>query len=205
MSLLTNLFKSKEQRAQELKYALRSANLSFTRWDKALEKRKEKFYALAKQARASGSESNYNITLKGIHLTNIAQNRARNIVIQIELYSTMCEIGSMSTSFVSLLGKAGKEIQKVIANQDFMGSHQSFESSIRSLGKSFDNLEHFLNLAMDSMSDGIDQIDSVTDEEITRLIDAEISGKLPEGQNDDMEFIKKLAGEWTDKKSGGSV
>lgn len=205
MAFLSNLFKSKEQRAQELKYALRSANLSFNRWDNALEKRKEKFYKLAKQARSTGIEANYNLTLKGIHLTNIAQNRARNIVIQIELYSTMCEIGSMSTSFVSLLGKTGKEIQKVIANQDFMGSLQSFETSIRSLGKSFDSLEHFLNLAMDSMNEGMDEIDAVSDEEITRLIDAEIAGRLPEGKNDDMEFIKKLAGEWTDKKSGGNA
>ena len=205
MSVFFVLFKSKEQRAQEVKYALRTAKMNFSRWDSTLEKRKENFYKLAKQARATGSEANYSMSLKGIHLANLAQTRARNIVIQIELYSTMCEIGHMSTGFVSLLGKAGKNIQKAIANQDYMGSHQSFESSIRSLSKSFDSLELFLNNAMDSMNTGVDEIDSVTDEEITRMIDAEISGKLSEGQKDDMEFIKKLAGEWSEKSGGDRV
>lgn len=205
MGFLKNLFKSKEERAMELKYALRSANLSFTRWENALEKRKEHFFELAKKARAASNEANYKHVLKGIHLVNIAQNRARSIVIQMEIYSTMCEIGHMSSSFVSLLGKTGKDIQRVIGSQDFLGNYASFEKSIDSMGSSFENLEVFLNKAMNSMEDGIDAIDSISDEEITRMIDAEISPKVSEAENDDIEYIKNLAKEWSGKSSGGGA
>lgn len=204
MGFFRNLFKSKEERAQELKYALRSANLSFTRWDNALEKRRQHFIELAKKARESGSDANYKLTVKGIHLVNIAQNRARSIVIQMEVYSTMCEIGHMSNSFVSLLGKAGKDIQRVIGSQDFLGNFSSFEKSIHSMGSSFENLEVFLSKAMNSMEDGIDAIDTVSDEEITRMIDAELGAKEIAGADEDLEYIKNLAKEWSGKSSGGS-
>lgn len=203
MNFLKRFFMSKEERAAEVRYALRSSTLSLTRFEKALEKRRERFIELGKKARTAGSNDNYKQVVKGIHLVNIAQNRARRMIIQLEIYSTMCDISSMSTSFVTLLGKVSRNIQRVISSPDFLGNITSFEKSIGSMGSSFENLELFLSKSMDAMEDGIDTIDSVSDEEITRMIDAEIAGKLPESSLDDIEFIKNFAKKYSGE--GGSA
>jgi len=193
-SFFTNLFKSPEQRAQEMRQAVRQAVFSLKKWESTLEKKKDAIFALAVEARRMGENAQCQLAVKGLQMIMASQSRARGMRLHIEIVSTMNEIQHMSRGFTKLLSDLGTDISKTIGSTDFIRSQASLEKGIQNVDSTIEKLEFFMENAQEAIGGMADVQSPITDEAITRLIDAQISGGLPNPAGDEIEKRLKALG-----------
>lgn len=196
------LFMSKEQKRMHAKLAMRHSIRDLDRWDKSLEKKKAEMIRLGREANKQGIKDQYLLAFNGLKMVMNQQLRARKMQLQLKLVESMRDLSLISTDFLNMMGKIGKEVEKVSGGADFIKNQTAFESGMLSLEQMMDQMDGFMTDG-DSILGDSDKNDAVTDDEIARLFD--IPSELSDDKDAADPRVEKLSKQLKDMLSDGKT
>ena len=164
------MFMSKEKKRMHAKLAMRRSIRDLDRWDRNLEKKKAEMIKLGREANRQGIKDQYVLAFNGLKMVMNQQLRARKMQLQLKLVESMRDLSHISSDFLGMMGKIGKEVEKVAGGANFLENQAAFESGMFSLEQMMDQMDGFMSEADSTLSDQ-DRQDTVTDDEIARLFD----------------------------------
>jgi hypothetical protein len=185
-----DLFISKEKKAMKARMAMRRGIADLKRWERSLEKKRADMIRLGQEAKRQGIRDQYALALSGLKMIMAQIQRAKKMQLQLNLVETMRDLSTISSGFVGMMGKVGKEIEKVTGNVDFMKNQMKFEQGMMSIDDMMGQLESFMDDADPMLS--VSQEQQISDSDIEKMFDATASaeGAATPGAKELLEQIK---------------
>ena len=181
--------KSKQEKAIEARIAVKQGIRDLEKVNKKLEKKQDELLAFAREAREKGVKQQYAVAVSGLKMIIGYRKRSEAMVLQAKMAESMRDLTTISSQFVNLMGRMGKEVSKVAQSTNFAKNQMEFEKGMTAAEMAMEQLEGFMEDAGMGFAD-TPMSDDELDQEIESLISADVSG-----QADDMEdeLAKKLA------------
>lgn len=170
-----DLFISKEKKAMKARMAMRRGIADLKRWERSLEKKRADMIRLGQEAKRQGIRDQYALALSGLKMIMAQIQRAKKMQLQLNLVETMRDLSTISSGFVGMMGKVGKEIEKVTGNVDFMKNQMKFEQGMMSIDDMMGQLESFMDDADPMLS--VSQEQQISDSDIEKMFDATASAE----------------------------
>lgn len=165
-----NIFMSKEKKAMKAKMALRRSVSDLKRWERGLEKKKADMIKLGQEAKRQGIKDQYALAVSGLKAIMAQLQRAKKMQLQLNLVETMRDLSNMSSGFVDIMGKVGKEIENITGSTDFMKNQMKFEQGMMSIDGMMGQLESFMDDSGDTLLSGV-QDNNISDVDIEAMLD----------------------------------
>lgn len=163
-----NIFMSKEKKAMKAKMALRRSVSDLKRWERGLEKKKADMIKLGQEAKRQGIKDQYALAVSGLKAIMAQLQRAKKMQLQLNLVETMRDLSNMSSGFVDIMGKVGKEIESITGSTDFMKNQMKFEQGMMSIDGMMGQLESFMDDSGDTLLSGV-QDNNISDVDIEAM------------------------------------
>ncbi len=200
---IKHVFMSKEQKRLHNKMEMRRTIRELDRWDRSLEKKKNELIKLGQEANRQGIRDQYAVAFSGLKMVMNQQLRARKMQLQLKLVESLRDLSLISSDFMGMMGKVGKEINKVADGTNFMKNQVAFETGMVSIEGMMEQMDGFMedmDLNMESQASS----ETMNDDEIARLFDIPAAQPAEQAQDARVtELANQLKGMLSDDKAGG--
>lgn len=171
------LFKSNEERRLERNMKVRQALSHLRRQVKATEKHQVDFIAKAKHARRIGSATQYEFLKKNIKKSATVRVRLERQLLSLETASQIKDQAEGHAQFASAMNALSKSIAEAFGVADLAKTQVNFEKAMAQASNLEERMDVFLETSSESMFDyeGAGEGDLVTDAEIDKLLEEEVT------------------------------
>ena len=170
------LFKSKEERQIERSIAVRKTLGMFANQIKKLKKQENGYIASAKEAYRAGASSQMALAKKALKATMVQRKRLDHQMLTLKIASQMKDQAEMHGKFAEALGAVSKTIGDLFSSVDMTSTQKEFEVAMAKAQNMEERVDLFLETSNESMfGEPADTGELVSDEEINKLIDIEVS------------------------------
>ncbi len=117
-----------------------------------LEKQKEAYIEMGKQAKQRGLTAQYNLALSGLRMTIAQQRRVYEMKLNFEITSQMKDMTKMTSDFLAGMGSLSKDMMKLTKETDFKKVQQQFEEAMMGVAVQAEQMEEFMEETESSFS-----------------------------------------------------
>src|SRR3954452_24088356 len=186
------LFKSKDERRIEREMKIRSGMRAIEKSVRQQEKFSEDFIRNARHARQIGDEGQYQFIRGALKKTAAVKKMLERQLLWIPKAMLIQEQAAGSQQFAESMNLMAREIGRVFGEMDLTKTQADWEKAVAQAGSMEERMELFLDSMEDAARTGTaatTRDDLVTDDEIDRMIQAEVlaSEKAELGKLDDLE------------------
>jgi hypothetical protein len=170
------LFKSKEERKLERDMEIRKGINEFKRNIRSLEKHERDYLKKAKRAKQIGAHDQLEFIKKTIKQTAAQRRGLERQLLAIETAAQRKNQMEAHGQFAKSLAAISKSIAEVFGDVDWTETQKNFEKAMARAESFEQQVDVFLEASSETMfNEGAYSEDLVSDEEIDRLIDAEVA------------------------------
>ena len=186
------LFKSKDERRIEREMKVKAGLRSIERSIRQQEKFSEDFIRNARRAKQIGDDGQYQFIRGALKKTAAVKKMLERQMLAIKNAMLISQQAQASAQFAESMEVMSKQISAIIGDMDLTRTQAQWERAVNQAG----SMEERMELVLDSMEDATRSAsasttreDLVTDDEIDRMINAEVlaSEKAELGKLDDLE------------------
>lgn len=186
------LFKSKEERRIEREMKIRQGIRSIEKSIRQQEKFAEDFIKNAQNARRIGDQGQYQFIRNALKKTASVKRMLERQLLAIKNAMLIQQQAQASSQFAESMNIMAKEIGRVFGEMDLTKTQADWERAVAQAGSIEERMEIFLDSMEQSGASNVlasATPDAVTDEEIDRMIQADVLAKerLELGQLDALE------------------
>src|SRR3954454_17343792 len=186
------LFKSKDERRVEREMKIRGGLRAIEKPIRQQEKFSEDFIKNAQHARKIGDEQQYQFIRGALKKTAAVKKMLERQMLAIKNAMLINQQAQASREFAQSMNLMAQEIGKVFGEVDLTQTQAQWEKAVAQAGSMEERMEIFLDSMEDSARSGTvtsTKDDLVTDDEIDRMIQAEVlaSEKAELGKLDELE------------------
>ncbi len=170
------LFKSKEERRVEREMRIRQGMRSIERSIRQQEKFADDFIKNARHARRIGDEGQYRFIRNSLKKTAAVKKMLERQLLSMKNAMLIQKQAEASRQFADSMNLMAKEISRTFGELDLTKTQADWEKAVAQAGSIEERMDLFLD-AMEQTSSGeyaSAREDIVTDEEIDRLIEADV-------------------------------
>ncbi len=170
------LFKSKEERRVEREMRIRGGMRSIERSIRQQEKFSDDFIKNARQARKIGDDSQYRFIRNSLKKTAAVKKMLERQLLSMKNAMLIQKQAEASRQFADSMNLMAKEISRTFGELDLTKTQADWEKAVAQAG----SIEERMDLFLDAMEQaggeevGSTREDIVTDEEIDRMIEADV-------------------------------
>lgn len=193
------LFKSKDERRIEREMKIRGGMRAIERSIRQQEKFADDFIKNAQRAKKIGDNGQYQFTRSALKKTAVVKKMLERQLLSIKNAMLIQQQAQASQQFAESMTLMAKEIGRVFGEMDLTKTQAEWEKAVLQAGSLEERMDLFLDSMEQSATSGAPtgaREDLVTDEEIDRMIDADVlaSEKTELGKLDqlDSEIAKEL-------------
>ncbi|HEX4053485.1 MAG TPA: hypothetical protein VHX86_04400 [Tepidisphaeraceae bacterium] len=193
------LFKSKDERRIEREMRIRGGMRAIERSIRQQEKFADDFIKNAQHAKKIGDNGQYQFTRSALKKTAAVKKMLERQLLSIKNAMLIQQQAQASQQFAESMTLMAKEIGRVFGEMDLTKTQAEWEKAVVQAGSLEERMDLFLDSMEQSATSGAPtsaREDLVTDEEIDRMIDADVlaSEKTELGKLDqlDSEIAKEL-------------
>lgn len=176
------IFKSKQEKEIEKKMLIKKTVNTMNKHIAKLQEQKKVYIEAAKKAKARGLSTQENLAISGLKMTMAQEKKAHEMLLNFEIVTQMKDMTTMVAEFLRGLSVMSKEMTKLTDNKEFMKVQQQFEAAMSGVEMQQEQMDLFLDMNESTFATQNADPDSVSDEEITALIDDEV---ISEASSDD--------------------
>src|SRR3954464_87430 len=186
------LFKSKDERRIEREMKIKSGMRAIERSIRQQEKFADDFIKNARNAKQIGDEGQYQFIRSALKKTAAVKKMLERQLLSIKNAMLIQQQAAASAQFAESMNLMAKEIGPVFGEMDLTKTQADWERAVAQAGSMEERMEIFLDSMEDSARSGASTTtkdDLVTDDEIDRMIQAEVlaSEKAELGKLDELE------------------
>jgi hypothetical protein len=186
------LFKSKDERRIEREMKIRSGMRAIEKSIRQQEKFSEDFIKNARHARQIGDEGQYQFIRGALKKTAAVKKMLERQMLAIKNAMLISQQAQASAQFADSMNIMAKQISAIFGEMDLTRTQAQWEKAVTQAGSMEERMELFLDSMEDasrSATASTTREDLVTDDEIDRMINAEVlaSEKAELGKLDDLE------------------
>jgi len=188
------LFKSKDERRVEREMKIRQGVRAIEKSIRQQEKFAEDFIRNARHARQIGDEGQYQFIRGALKKTAAVKKMLERQLLAIKNAMLIQQQAQASQQFAESMGVMAQEIGRVFGEMDLTKTQAQWEKAVTQAGSMEERMELFLDSMEDAARSGAGvasgtREDLVTDDEIDRMIQAEVlaSEKAELGKLDELE------------------
>jgi hypothetical protein len=186
------LFKSKDERRIEREMKIRSGMRAIERSIRQQEKFSEDFIRNARHARQIGDEGQYQFIRGALKKTHAVKRMLERQLLAIKNAMLIQQQAAASQQFAEIMNLMAREIGRVFGEMDLTKTQAVWEKAVAQAGSMEERMEGFLDSMEQSAlaaSPSSAREDLVTDEEIDRMITADVlaAEKTELGKLDELE------------------
>src|SRR5215217_2252888 len=188
------LFKSKDERRIEREMKIRSGMRSIEKSIRQQEKFSEDFIKNARHARQIGDEGQYQFIRGALKKTAAVKKMLERQLLAIKNAMLIQQQAAASQQFAESMNLMAREIGRVFGEMDLTKTQADWERAVAQAGSMEERMEVFLDSMEQSAISGANtgatnREDLVTDEEIDRMIQADVlaAEKQELGKLDELE------------------
>jgi len=170
------MFKSKQEKEISKRMLAKKTIAQMNRHIAKLEEQKKLYIEAAKRATRQGLKAQYDLALSGLKMTMAQQKKAQEMLLNFEITSQMKDMSMMTTEFLKGMGMLSKEMARLTDEKQFVKVQKEFEKAMAGSEQQTMNMELFLEQNQSTFASASGSPDSVSDEELERLI-AEQAGQ----------------------------
>ena len=173
------LFKSKEERKIEREMKIRGGMRSIEKSIRQQEKFSEDFIRNARHARQIGDEGQYQFIRNALKKTAAVKKMLERQLLAIKNAMLIQQQAAASQDFAQSMNIMAQEIGRVFGEMDLTKTQVQWEKAVAQAGSMEERMEVFLDSMEQSAMSGSGSMttareDLVTDDEIDRMINAEV-------------------------------
>src|SRR5215213_125466 len=172
------LFKSKDERRIEREMKIRSGMRSIEKSIRQQEKFSEDFIRNARHARQIGDEGQYKFIRSALKKTAAVKKMLERQLLSIKNAMLIQQQAAASQQFAESMTLMAREIGRVFGEMDLTKTQADWERAVAQAGSMEERMEVFLDSMEQSATSGASTTaareDLVTDEEIDRMISADV-------------------------------
>lgn len=176
------IFKSKQEKEIEKKMLIKKTVNTMNKHIAKLQEQKKVYIEAAKKAKSRGLSTQENLAISGLKMTMAQEKKAHEMLLNFEIVTQMKDMTTMVSEFLRGLSVMSKEMTKLTDNKEFMKVQQQFEAAMSGVEMQQEQMDLFLDMNESTFATQNADPDSVSDEEITALIDDEV---ISEASSDD--------------------
>jgi hypothetical protein len=170
------LFKSKEERKLERDMEIRKGISEFKRNIKSLEKHEKEYIKKAKRAKQIGAKDQLEFIKKTIKQTAVQRRALERQLLAVETAAQRKNQMEAHGQFAKSLAAISKSIAEVFGDVDWTQTQKNFEKAMAKAETFEQQVDIFLEASQETMfGESATSEDLVTDEEIDKLVDAEVA------------------------------
>jgi hypothetical protein len=186
------LFKSKDERRIEREMKVKAGLRSIERSIRQQEKFSDDFIKNARRAKQIGDEGQYQFIRGALKKTAAVKKMLERQMLAIKNAMLISQQAQASAQFADSMNIMAKQISAIFGEMDLTRTQAQWEKAVTQAGSMEERMELFLDSMEDatrSASAATTREDLVSDEEIDRMINAEVlaSEKAELGKLDDLE------------------
>src|SRR5438477_10582557 len=186
------LFKSKEERRIEREMKIRQGMRAIEKSIRQQEKFADDFIKNAQHARKIGDDNQYLFIRGALKKTAAVKKMLERQLLSIKNAMLIQQQAQASQQFAESMTLMAREIGRVFGEMDLTQTQAQWEKAVAQAGSMEERMEVFLDSMEQSATSGVTAsaaTDVVTDEEIDRMIDADVlaSEKAELGKLDELE------------------
>ena len=186
------LFKSKDERRIEREMKVKSGMRSIERSIRQQEKFAEDFIKNARHAKQIGDEGQYQFIRSALKKTAAVKKMLERQLLAIKNAMLISQQAQSSAQFAESMNVMSKQIGAIFGEMDLSKTQAQWEKAVVQAGSMEERMELFLDSMEDAARSGTASAtkeDLVTDDEIDRMIQAEVlaSEKAELGKLDELE------------------
>ncbi|MDR0855839.1 MAG: hypothetical protein LBM78_00345 [Clostridiales bacterium] len=182
------LFKSKQQKELEKKMLIKKTVTQMQKHIAKLEAQKRVFIDAAKRAKSQNLQMQINLAITGLKMTLAQQKRAQEMLLNFEITSQMKDMTMMTSEFLGGMSVLSREMVKLTDDKQFAKVQLEFEKAMAGAELQTERMEGYLDSSADTFASASGPIDAVTDEEINRLLDNDMSTDMTSSDQIDKEL-----------------
>src|SRR3954452_4823681 len=192
MSRTMGLFKSKDERRIEREMKIRSGMRSIEKSIRQQEKFSEDFIKNARHAKQIGDNGQYLFIRSALKKTAAVKKMLERQLLAIKNAMLISQQAQASAQFAESMNIMAKQIGAIFGEMDLTQTQAQWEKAVAQAGSMEERMEIFLDSMEDAGRSGTvtsTKDDLVTDDEIDRMIQAEVlaSEKAELGKLDELE------------------
>jgi hypothetical protein len=169
------LFKSKAQKEYEKKIVIRKTLTNIQKQINSLEQQKKVYINAAKKAKQLGLKPQYDLAVTGLRMTMAQQKRAQEMQLNYEIFSQMKDMTAMTSDFLQGLSVLSKEMTKLTDQKEFAKVQQQFQKAMQGAQMQTEQMETYLDMSQSEFNSSVTDPNSITDDEIGKLLDEQSS------------------------------
>ena len=187
------LFKSKDERRIEREMKIKSGMRSIERSIRQQEKFSEDFIKNARHAKQIGDQGQYEFVRSALKKTAAVKKMLERQLLAIKNAMLISQQAQASAQFASSMNTMAQQIADIFGEMDLTKTQAQWEKAVTQAGSMEERMELFLDSMEDAARSGASATtareDLVTDDEIDRMIQAEVlaSEKAELGKLDELE------------------
>jgi hypothetical protein len=186
------LFKSKDERRIEREMKVKAGLRSIERSIRQQEKFSEDFIRNARRAKQIGDEGQYQFIRGALKKTAAVKKMLERQMLAIKNAMLISQQAQASAQFAESMDVMARQISAIFGEMDLTRTQAQWERAVAQAGSMEERMELFLDSMEDATRSGTvatTREDLVTDDEIDRMINAEVlaSEKAELGKLDDLE------------------
>ena len=186
------LFKSKDERRIEREMKVKAGLRSIERSIRQQEKFAEDFIRNARRAKQIGDDGQYQFIRGALKKTAAVKKMLERQMLAIKNAMLISQQAQASAQFAESMDVMAKQISAIFGDMDLTRTQAQWERAVTQAGSMEERMELFLDSMEDATRSGTGvttREDLVTDDEIDRMINAEVlaSEKAELGKLDDLE------------------
>jgi hypothetical protein len=188
------LFKSKDERRIEREMKVKAGLRSIERSIRQQEKFSEDFIRNARRAKQIGDDGQYQFIRGALKKTAAVKKMLERQMLAIKNAMLISQQAQASAQFAESMDVMAKQISAIFGDMDLTRTQAQWERAVTQAGSMEERMELFLDSMEDATRSGTavgggTREDLVTDDEIDRMINAEVlaSEKAELGKLDDLE------------------
>jgi len=178
------LFKTKQEKEIEEKMQVKKTLNQMQKHIDKLEQQKKIYIEAAKKAKKLGLNAQFNLAVTGLRMTMSQQKKAQEMQLNFEIVSQMKDMSSMTHEFLNGLSTISKTMIKLTDSKEFAKVQAQFEAAMNGVEMQQESMDVFLDTSATRYSDMSGDSSTVTDDEISSLIDEELG--QDENEADDL-------------------
>ena len=183
------LFKSKEERRVEREMKIRQGVRAIEKSIRQQQKFSEDFIKNAQQAKKIGDEGQYQFIRSALKKTATVKKMLERQLLSIKNAMLIQQQAAASQQFAESMALMAKEISRTFEEMDLTKTQADWEKAVTKASTLEERMDLFLDAMQDSSLAPAASNEAVSDDEIDRMIDADVlaSEKAELGKLDELE------------------
>lgn len=157
-----------------------------------LETQTKGYVEKAKEAKLSGSTSQYSLAINGLKMALAYQKKAKEMLLNFELTIQMKDLSVITGEFLNGMVGLSKDMSKIIDKQNFSKVQKNFEKAMYKTEEQNLMMDTFLDSSQMSFDNISADPNTIAEEEINKLIDVQASNDENNLDKDLDEKIKNI-------------